>query len=348
MQIVHNGCDSRKVVWAIPKILIALMSVLIVTSLFSRNVVQTDDMCVLVSSSYRPSKLEQMWLDNVGQFQNAYCASAGVSTTSKWVDTWINTVAQLQDQHSSPSHLDPDVFSSFRKIWKCKGEIHSETTWIEPLSHGLRHPRAPFCSDPRPADLVDRGYILLDFPQQYHQSCMNRTCQAIYLDLGASTWNAGAGGPSQSWFVNSYASHGITFDRFLLWEATPTPAAQILQDVPHHLWHKYQYFNVPATADKNDLASPVAILQQIAQPGDFVMVKLDIDNYKIESDIMRSIFDSDSVMALIDEFLFEYHVNFAPMLGPWGSAVDRSKNLSDAYELFYKLRSRGIRAHSWV
>ena len=43
--------------------------------------------------------------------------------------------------------------------------------------------------------------------------------RAFLFDLGCSTYNAGLGGASQSWFVEKFRSHGIEFDRILAWEA---------------------------------------------------------------------------------------------------------------------------------
>ena len=94
--------------------------------------------------------------------------------------------------------------------------------------------------------------------------------------------------------------------------------------------------------------SPVNVLLQVAQPGDFVLFELDIDNFKVEYEIMDSILGNSTVLSLIDEFVFEYHVGFAPMLPAWGHTADKTKTLDDAYQLFYKLRQKGIRAHSWV
>lgn len=89
--------------------------------------------------------------------------------------------------------------------YSCSTNTHVVVSWLEPLAAGLRRPRA-LCN--LGADIVDRGYLLLSFKPgtlpQFRDSCSGRRCQAIYIDLGASTWDTGTGGPSQSWFVDAF------------------------------------------------------------------------------------------------------------------------------------------------
>jgi hypothetical protein len=57
----------------------------------------------------------------------------------------------------------------------------------------------------------------------------------------------------------SYEQRGIVMDRLLLWEAAPvTPPSCIFAELPKELFHKYQYFNIPAGTDYNDASHPVS------------------------------------------------------------------------------------------
>jgi hypothetical protein len=48
-------------------------------------------------------------------------------------------------------------------------------------------------------------------------------------------------------------------DRLLLWEAKPTnPPSTIFAELPKDLFHKYQYFNIPAITDYQDASHPVS------------------------------------------------------------------------------------------
>lgn len=76
--------------------------------------------------------------------------------------------------------------------------------------------------------------------------------------------------------------------------------------------------------------------------------KLDIDHAESETAILQALLDDPQASALVDEFFFEYHVTFGEMLRYWKSQADPAKSLADAFALFYELRQRGWRAHSWV
>ena len=266
--------------------------------------------------------------------------------------------------------MDHHVFSSFLSTYDCNGETVEKRTWIEPLSHGLRHPRAICDGDKsyheNPCDrrhMCDKDYLLLasrdDFlsPSLEHYvvrgDLIKRTPQNIFVDLGASTWNAGLGGPSQSWFYSIYKSHGLEFDRFLLWEAQPTPIEKIFSELPKDLWHKYQYFNWPASSNRSDPSSPLNIIKTIAHAEDFVVLKLDIDTPEVEMEIIRRLVDDPELLELVDEFFFEHHfwlpeMNLVWYGKPYPSPAPTADTLADSYKLFLALREKGVRAHAWV
>lgn len=313
------------------------------------NTGQNLEKCALVSMRYNSSKLETQWLEHAAGWAQDYCQHQAQFEHD--VEVWIAAVSDLTNS-STAYALDKDVFSTFTHTYTCGSRSIEYVTYIEPLSHGLRHPNA-LCG--RGADIVDRGYLLMSFQSDLQKHvgmsdalCFNRSCQAIYIDLGASTWDSGLGGPSQSWFVDTYRSHGIEFDRFLLWEAALHSPANVFDKVPANILHKYQYYNIPANADPLSPASPLNMISTIAQRGDFVLFKLDIDNGDVENKIVAALLQSPKILSLIDEFVFEHHVNFPPMLPSWGNTVDKNASLADSYNLFLRLRQMGIRAHSWV
>jgi hypothetical protein len=141
--------------------------------------------------------------------------------------------------------MDPQVFSRFKTTYDCgSGKTTERTTWIEPLSHGLRHPNA-LCN--RGADIMDRKYLLLAHyadhaaaRQPGNRQCLNRVCQAIFFDLGATTLQPTPHEAGQGWFFSAYKRQGITFDRFLLWEAVTRDPADVFRHVPKADMHKYQ------------------------------------------------------------------------------------------------------------
>jgi hypothetical protein len=302
--------------------------------------------CMLEAVTYTSSMLEKAWLENVKDWQDHFCENTDQFRGD--VAAWIAAVNSYSSS-TRPTNLDESVFSYFEYKYICDGMLQTYKSWIEPLSHALRHPNA-LCHG---ANKFDRGYLLMasreDVDRERQLSCLGRACQSIMIDVGASTWNTGAGGASQSWFEQAYRKNGVKFDRYLMWEATPMSDSAIFKELPPELWHKYQYFNLPASSDITNAASPINALKHVAQPGDFVVFKLDIDNFAVESALVDRIANDPRILALIDEFVYEEHVNFAPMVKCcWGATANPNLTLHDSYRHFLQLRAKGIRAHSWV
>ena len=90
--------------------------------------------------------------------------------------------------------------------------------------------------------------------------------------------------------------------------------------------------------------NPWNILKTIAKPEDYVIIKLDIDTPALETALCNQILNDTSISSLIDEMFFEMHVTVNEMMPYWGAP---GGELKDTYILFRKLRSLGIRMHSW-
>ncbi|KAL1530358.1 hypothetical protein AB1Y20_001266 [Prymnesium parvum] len=237
-----------------------------------------------------------------------------------------------------------------RKAWSQRG-------WTGPASHG-----------------VDKNYMILPFDVDI---AVVPGTRYFFFDLGGSTYRAGGGGASQSWFVESFAKSGIEFDRILVWEATPMKPKQLFEEYPLRVLSKLSYFNVPINASPSALHNPLRVLRVLVKPEDYVVIKIDIDHPKIELPLMAQIVQDSHLVSLIDELFFEHHVQRSPMAitgwgmrpssyRPVGSHIlhDSMSNIRDgsprkhppspdddivtSYELFHWLRSHGVRAHAWV
>ena len=69
--------------------------------------------------------------------------------------------------------------------------------------------------------------------------------------------------------------------------------------------------------------------------------------FQVEERIVAALLASPSLMALIDDFYWEHHVNFAPLNSAW--RTHRSpKKMNDSLDMFSGLRHAGVRAHSWT
>ncbi len=93
--------------------------------------------------------------------------------------------------------------------------------------------------------------------------------------------------------------------------------------------------------------NPLMHLKAVAKPEDYVLFKLDIDNNAVEEKIVTTLLASPELMALIDEFVWEHHVNFVPMAKVWRETRS-PRTMKDSIGIFRQLRQAGIRAHSWT
>ena len=99
--------------------------------------------------------------------------------------------------------------------------------------------------------------------------------------------------------------------------------------------------NVPGSPD-----NPLEVLRLVAEPGDFVVFKLDIDTPFTEKRIIIDILNNPHYACLIDELFFEHHAEIGAMKYWWGTAKVEG-SLRDSITLFQALRRAGIRAHAW-
>ena len=178
--------------------------------------------------------------------------------------------------------------------------------------------------------------------------------RTIYLDLGASyfgQWHGAASAASGAWFYEHYHRRGTPFDQFLAVELENLDDNTIYEQVPEDLIGKYSMMNTGLSMTK-DKMNAIELIRRIVKPEDFLVFKLDIDSAPIEEPIAYALMNDTpfGVSKLVDELMFEHHVKYNPMNGPWGlSAVpdDKVGTLEDSYKLFKGLRERGIRSHSW-
>ncbi|OAA54372.1 hypothetical protein SPI_08991 [Niveomyces insectorum RCEF 264] len=181
--------------------------------------------------------------------------------------------------------------------------------------------------------------------------------QNVYVDLGSSyfgKWNKNAAAASGSWFYDKYHARGRKFNRFIAVEVQTLNDAEAYQQLPADLVGIYTLMNIGLTMG-GDKLNALEMIKRIVNPEDFLVFKLDIDSAPIEEPIVQSLLADDpengGASALIDELMFEHHVNFWPMNGQhaWKLSPTSTKDgdLLTSYNLFRDLRKKGIRAHSW-
>ena len=145
------------------------------------------------------------------------------------------------------------------------------------------------------------------------------------------------------WLVDNFERRNITFDRIFGFELQIMDPKTFWLQIPEHLMSVYTLINVGVTAEINSRFNPLTLLRQVVFSHDYVVLKLDIDNPGIETDLMTQI--ETSYTDLIDELFFEHHVDTPPMRPFWSYVL--TDTMTDSYSMFLKLRNKGVRAHSW-
>lgn len=70
---------------------------------------------------------------------------------------------------------------------------------------------------------------------------------------------------------------------------------------------RIHFYNTPITKNFSDASHPLNIIRSIFQPGDFIAIKLDIDDGPLETAIMKEIESDPLLMSAIAEMMFEQH-----------------------------------------
>ena len=298
--------------------------------------------------SYTPSKFEVEWLEHVHEYKDRECAVLATSPYREWVQEWLDvtipsTLLRDSEGWKTPKDLSPDVFSLF-KYKLPSGEV--QEIWAEPLGGILRDPREPCRSHsqglwtPHNADIQSKDFLLFD-----QSLTMLSHKRVLFFDLGSSKYDYSAM-PGMSWLYPKYKSEGFQVTDLFAWEITNRPGYEYFDGMPNELAAATHFYNFGVVANIDDVQNPVHVLKTIAQPEDYVIFKLDIDNTPIEEAIVESLLADPLALKLIDDFFWEHHVNLISMHQYWRTS-GLSNSIKDTIVYLQKLRDKGIRAHTW-
>lgn len=238
----------------------------------------------------------------------------------------------------------PFQIRSMRQYLRGNAEFmsHMHNRTIEPLTGIGRHPFSRVGCGFSETNLFNTSYLILD---SHCTQAQDAHAQTVLFDMGCArfrsehTNTASASGDSISLLINMYKKSCIHFDKIWAWESKKYDSWWA--GVPKSLKEKITFANehVNATAFETALLTTAAL--------DYVVVKLDIDNTKVEMTIIDVIMRNAH---LVDELFFEYHYYFDGIDFGWGKQEDIKDmhNAWTAVNLMAKLRRMGIRAHFWV
>ena len=132
-----------------------------------------------------------------------------------------------------------------------------------------------------------------------------------------------------------------------MFEVEKLEAEKVMKPLPGRVKPGYHWYNIPLSTAKDSWDNPLNHVLVKAKKEDVVIFKIDFDSPLIEMGLIEQILKYPQISELIDEFYFEYHVNYEGMRHKW-STDKLNVYLSSSLKLFTALRERGIRAHSWV
>jgi hypothetical protein len=265
-----------------------------------------------------------------------------------WVSPLPKEVVLGEPQPVVPTKKNEHVVSKFVFLDETTGEEYVE--YIEPLVSHLRFALCK-CITPKPNNedykhhlTMFRGWIIPPPPEIKRE-------KTYYFDVGASTWNAQRwGGPSLQFFANVWKRQSIDFDDIYAFDRDAS-VHDFYREVPA-VYQPHVHYQQCAVSGKpqdgsDDHPFIPNLARRTAQPGDYVLFKIDIDDPKTELEIINYILDDSQ--SCITELVWEHHISGNYLMSEWGKMEDRDQStLRQSYDLFVRLRRKGIRAHSWV
>lgn len=191
-----------------------------------------------------------------------------------------------------------------------------------------------------------------------------------YLDEDYSTATADtplrgvALGPSLPLFCKLYRERCIAFDHMWGWEARRYDRSAWWSAVPPDVRPRLTFINRPIRVGKDLTDDPLLVIARTATREDFVVLKLDVDMFSLERELVREILTNErgtNASFLIDELFFEYHFwtsETSPDNGGrrlhryWGDEKRRGTvvggTVDDALGIMQGLRVKGVRTHFWI
>ncbi len=79
------------------------------------------------------------------------------------------------------------------------------------------------------------------------------------------------------------------------------------ESVPEIYKSRLHYYNTPITSDTAAPNHPLGVIRTIYRPGDFVALKLDIDDHLLETAFIEAIEKDSNLVHYIGEMFYEQH-----------------------------------------
>jgi len=275
---------------------------------------------------YHPSKFESEWAEMAAKIEHnpgSPLCDLLMTTFKKEYDIYKSFLGQMVPDDSSqrrcakrnvlptePVELPSEVFSRYEYEFKCTVPRCNTTapasgpkvgdkkfTCIEPLVGLLRHPL--ICESD--TFLTNKSYMLVDAwsLSQTSRTTISPDPKIMYFDAGASIWDSGFGGASQSWFHGVFENLCLPFSDMFMWEAINHDPKNVFNLLPGRLKSSYRWFNIFLQTQIESWDNPLNHLLKEAHKEDIVIFKIDFDSVDVEEELISQILKYHEVSDLI-------------------------------------------------
>ena len=215
---------------------------------------------------------------------------------------------------------------------------------LEPLAGVLRDPRflCDFDSPDTNIHLGTRDWLVMADSSDYPPQPGTRR---LFFDAGGTTF-----APVMQWFAQTYEDRGLPLDEIYVWEVKNISEADYWANVPEHITNRYKpkltrYNAVGIVTGLGAEHNPMTQIHKKCRAQDFCVFKLDVDTPSVEMPVVHQLIENPGH---VSEFFFEHHVWSPLMFKWWGTRSGVNGTFQYSYDIFTRLRQKGIRAHSWI
>lgn len=330
------------------------------------------------TTGYLSANSELVWLSE--KRAGKICATSELDDVAWGSRLAVSYAKRAFDPRGQPApSASPDENKALSHFYRHNGTSpHGEGNHaldpIEPLSGIARHPFAQVgCAwhrnNAHDINIFDITNLII------FNNCGSKLPKprTFLFDMGASVgFNGIPGGlyetipmhggglsPSLPLFYRIYQDRCLEPDDIFAWEPNPrVNGSEWFGELPASIRAKVRFFNdfvsegalsdaeAPMGTGKHPANSFIEILEAVAKPEDFVVVKVDIDTPEVELMIVEAIVKKPHLAGLIDELFFEDHFSFDGMNFGWGGKV--AGDVDSALGRMRRLRELGVRAHFWI
>ena len=116
--------------------------------------------------------------------------------------------------------------------------------------------------------------------------------------------------------------------------------------VPDEYVSRLHFYNTGFDSNTSHAAHPMNIIRALYNPGDVIVLKLDIGPSELELSVIKEIEDSPVLIRMITEMYLSMKYDHSDVVEVFGS--NNSRTLTDVTARFKALRRAGLILHYWA